>query len=93
LRPLDEFNQEDTELLICRVRIKLIIKARFFISLYHLQCLPLVRPIGEVEVVWLQNEFIMGYRDDVRVMYVFSYINFDEVVHIFDDIRTSGSLL
>jgi hypothetical protein len=35
----------------------------------------------------------MGYCDDNRAMYVSSYNNLDEVLHIFNDIRASGSLL
>jgi hypothetical protein len=102
---LDESNPEETELLIRRaqkedsnsviqrVRLKPLAKSRFSIPLCRLQCLPLVRPISEVDVVRLQNEFIMGYREGDRVMYVLPYNNLGEVLHVSDDIRTSWSPL
>jgi hypothetical protein len=61
--------------------------------LCRLQCLPLVRPISEVNVARLQNEFVMGYRDGDRAMYVSPYNNLDEVLHISDNIRASWSSL
>ena len=105
LRPLDESNPDETELLIWRtqkedsnvviqrVRIKPLVKSRFSIPLCRLQCLPLVRPISEVDVSRLQNEFVMGYRDGDRAMYVSPYNNLDEVLHVSEDIRASWSLL
>ena len=79
--------------MIHQVQIKPLIKSRFSIPLCRLQCLPLVRPISEVDVAWLQNEFVMGYRDGDRAMYVSPYNNLDEVLHVSDDIRTSWSSL
>ena len=105
MRPLDESNPDETELLIWRtqkedsnvviqrVRIKPLVKSRFSIPLCRLQCLPLVRPISEVDVSRLQNEFVMGYRDGDRAMYVSPYNNLDEVLHVSEDIRASWSLL
>jgi hypothetical protein len=78
---------------IHRVRIKPLAKSRFSIPLCRLQCLPLVRPISEVDVARLQNEFVMGYRDGDRAMYVSPYNNLDEVLHVSDDIRASWSSL
>ena len=46
--------------MIHHVQLKTLIKSCFSIPLYRLQCLPLVRPINEVDVVWLKNEFVMG---------------------------------
>jgi hypothetical protein len=50
-------------------------------------------PISKVDVVRLQNEFVMGYRDGDRAMYVSPYNNLDEMLHVFDDIRAFWSLL
>jgi hypothetical protein len=58
-----------------------------------LQCLPLVRPINEVDVARLQNKFIMGYRDDDCAIYVSPYNNLDEVLLVSDDIGASWSSL
>jgi hypothetical protein len=78
---------------IHRVHIKSLSKSRFSISLCRLQCLPLIRPINEVDVARLQNEFVMGYRDGDRAMYVSLYNNLDEVFNVSDDIRASWSSL
>jgi hypothetical protein len=64
-------------------------KSRFSIPLCRLQSLPLVRPISEVDVARLQNEFVMGYRDGDRAMYVSPYNNLDEVLHVTDEIRAT----
>ena len=85
--------KEDSNAVIHRVRMKPLIKSQFCIPLCRLQCLPLVRPISEVDVARLQNEFVMGYRDDDRAMYVAPYKNLDEVLHVSDDVRASWSLL
>jgi hypothetical protein len=79
--------------MIHRVCIKPFTKSRFSIPLCRLQCLPLVRPISEVDVARLQNEFVMGYRDGDRTMYVSPYNNLNEVLHVLDDIRASWSSL
>ncbi len=103
--PLEESNPEVTELeirksqkedsnsIIHRVRVKPLNKSRFSIPLCRLRCLPLVRPINEVEVSRLENEFVMGYRDGDRAMYVSSYNNLNEVLSVSDDIKASWSPL
>jgi hypothetical protein len=105
VRHLDESNAEETELeirrsqkedsigVIHRVCIKPLSKSRFSIPLCRLQCLPLVRPISEVDVARLQNEFVMGYYDGDRAMYVSLYNNLDEVFLVSDDIRASWNSL
>ena len=97
----DESNPEETELLIRRsqkedsnaiihrVRMRPLAKSRFSIPLCRLRCLPLVRPVSEVDVSRLENEFVMGYRDGNRAMYVSPYNNLDEVLQVSDDIRES----
>lgn len=103
MRPLEESNPDDTELeirkaqkddsnsVIQRVRIKPLNKSRFSIPLCRLQCLPLVRPINEVDVNRLENEFVMGYRDGDRALYVSPYNNLDEVLLVSDNIMASWS--
>jgi hypothetical protein len=61
--------------------------------LCRLQSFPLVRSISEVDVARLQNEFVMGYRDGYRAMYVSLYNNLDEMLLVSDDIRASWSSL
>ena len=56
--------KEGSNTVIYRVQIKPIRKSRFPIQL----CLPLVRPINEVDVGHLENEFVMEYHDGDRAM-------------------------
>jgi hypothetical protein len=101
VRPLDESNPDEAELLIWRgqkedsnavihrVRLKPLHKSRLSILLCRLRCLSLVRPINDVDVSRLENEFVMGYRDRDRALYVSIYNNHDEVLHVSDDIQSS----
>src|SRR5579875_3354213 len=88
---LQKSQKEDSIGVIQRLRIKSIGKSRFCIPLCRLRCLPLVRPINEVDVARLENEFVMGYRDGDRAMYVSPYNNLDEDLPIMDDIKASWS--
>ena len=45
-----------------------------------------------VDVVWLQNKFVMGYREDDHAIYVSPYNNLDEVFYVSEDVWTSWSL-
>jgi hypothetical protein len=48
-----------------------------------------MHPINEVDVSRLENEFVMGYRDGDRALYVSLYNNLDELLHVSDDIQSS----
>jgi hypothetical protein len=85
--------KQDSNTVIQRVRFKPLGKSRFSIPLCRLRCLPLVRPVNDVDVARLENEFVMGYRDGDRAMYVSIYNNLDEVLHVSDDIKSSWSPL
>jgi hypothetical protein len=52
--------KQDSNTVIQRVRFKTLAKSRFSIPLCRLRCLPLVRPINDVDVARLENEFVMG---------------------------------
>ena len=105
MRPLEESNPDDTELeirktqkvdsnsVIHRIRINPLNKSRFSIPLCRLRSLPLVRPINDVDVSRLENEFVMGYRDGDRALYVSPYNNLDEVLLVSDNIMASWSSL
>lgn len=58
---------------ISRLRIKPIEKSRLRIPLCRLSCYPKVRPIIETDVCKLANEFVKGYREGDRVLYVSPY--------------------
>jgi hypothetical protein len=85
--------KQDSNTVIQWVRFKPLGKSRFSIPLCRLRCLPLVRPVNDVDVARLENEFVMGYRDGDRAMYVSIYNNLDEVLHVSDDIKSSWSPL
>ena len=76
---------------INQLRIKPSSKSQFAILLCRLQCLPLVRPIREVNVERLQNDFVMGYWDGDRVLYVSAYNGEDVVSTVTEDICDSWS--
>ena len=44
--------------------------SRFSIHIYCLEPLPLVRPILEIDIQLLENEFVSWYREGDRVLYV-----------------------
>ena len=67
---LRKSQNEDSNGVIQRLRIKPTCKSRLSIPLCRLRVLPLVRPISEVEVQRLECEFVMGYREGDRVLYV-----------------------
>ena len=83
--------KEDSNVVIHWVRIKPLKKSRFFIPLCHLRCLPLVWLINKVDVSWLENEFVMDYRDSERAFYKSPYNNLEEILFVFDDIMASRS--
>jgi hypothetical protein len=85
--------KEDSNTVIHRVRLKPLGKSCFPIPLCRLRCLPLVRPINDIDVGRLENEFVMGYRDGDRALYISPYNNIDEVLYVTDDIKTSWSPL
>ena len=105
MRPLEESNPDDNELdirksqkddsnyVIHRVRINPLHNSRFSIPLCRLRCLPLVWPINDVDVSRLENEFVMGYRNSDRALYVSPNNNLDEVLFVSDNIMASWSSL
>ena len=90
---LRKTQKEDSNGVIQRLRIKPIVKSRFSILLCRLQCLPLVHPISEVEVQRLECEFVMGYREEDRVMYVLSFNDVSVDMSVSLDIVSSWSPL
>ena len=59
--------------LIGGLRLKPFSKSRFSIPLCRLIPLPIVRPILEIIVLFLGNEFVNGYREGDRILYVSLY--------------------
>ena len=74
-----EIRKKNSNAVIHRIWIKPLFKSRFVNSLCCLQCIPLIRPINEVDVARLENEFVMDYRDGDRALYVSLYNNLNEL--------------
>ena len=85
--------KSDSNSVINRLRIKPEAKSRFSIPLCWLRTLPLVRPINKVDVQRLENEFVTGYRDGDRVMYVSIYNDKAETLDVTSDMYDSWSSL
>ena len=85
--------KRDSNSVINRLRIEPKAKSRFKIPLCWLRTLPLVRPINEVDVQRLENEFVTGYCDGERVLYVSIYNDKAETLDIMSDMFDSWSSL
>ena len=83
--------KRDSNSVISRLRIKPEAKSRFKISLCRLRTLPLVRPINEVDVQQLENEFVTSYRDGNRVLYVSIYNDKAETLDVTSNMFDSWS--
>ena len=83
--------KRDSNSVINRLHIEPKAKSRFSIPLCRLCTLPLVRPINEVDVERLENEFVTGYRDGDRVLYVAIYNDKVETLDITSDMFDSWS--
>ena len=66
-------------------------KLHFSIPLCRLRTLPLVRPINEVDVQRLENEFVTSYRDGDQVLYVAIYNDKAETLDVTSDMYDSWS--
>ena len=85
--------KHDLNSVISRLCIKLEAKLWLKIPLCRLQPLPLMWPINNVDVQQLENEFVIGYRDGNRVLYVSMYNNKVESLDVSSDIFDSWSSL
>ena len=83
--------KRDSNSVISRLRIELEAKSRFKIPLCRLRTMPLVRPINEVDMQRLENEFVTGYRDDDWVLYVSIYNDKAETLDVTSDMFDSWS--
>ena len=63
----------DFNSVISNLRIKPIGKSRIFINICRLVSLAVVRHVLEVDVQLLESEFINGYREGDRILYVSVY--------------------
>jgi hypothetical protein len=65
-----KLEKTDFNSVINGLRIRPLSKSRLSIPICRLEPLPLVRPILEFDVQLLENEFLNGYREGDRVLYV-----------------------
>ena len=68
-------------------------KSRFKIPLCRFISLPFVRPINEVDVQRLENEFVNGYHEGDRCMCVSIYNNLSDTQEVTEEIMASWSPL
>ena len=66
-------HKTDFNSVINNLRIKPSGKSRISIPICRLVSLAVVRPVLEVDVQFLENEFINGYREGDRILYVSVY--------------------
>ena len=83
--------KRDSNSVISCLRIEPEAMSRFKIPLCRLRTLPLVRPINDVDVQRLENEFVTGYRDSDRVLYVSIYNDKAETLDVTSDMFDSWS--
>lgn len=67
----------DTIGLINTLRIQPIMKSRLEVPLCRMIVMDEVRPVGEIDVQRLESEFMNGYRDGDRVLYISPYNNLE----------------
>jgi hypothetical protein len=77
--------KSDYNTVISNLRTKPIKKSRFLIPLCRLKTYPKVRPIVDSNVGMLANEFVKGYREEDRVLYVSPFDITDKDLPVRDD--------
>ena len=82
-------HKEDSNAIINRLRIKLVEKSCLCIPLCCMIPFPLIRPINEVDVECLENEFFTSYRDGNHTMYVSIFNNHGQMVDVTDHLSSS----
>ena len=71
------------------VCIKREAKLQLKIPLCRLRALPLMRPINEVDMQQMENEFITSYRNGDQVLYVLMYNDKAKSLDVYNDISDS----
>ena len=77
--------KSDYNSVISQLRTKPIKKSRFLIPLCRLKSYPKVRPIVASDVEMLANEFVKGYREGDRVLYVSLFDMSDKDLEVRED--------
>ena len=81
--------KRDSNSVVNHLRIEPEAKSQFSNPLCRLRTLLLVRPINEVDVQRLENEFVTGNRDGDRVLYVAIYNDKAETLDVTTDLYDS----
>ena len=81
--------KNDLNSVINRLRVRPVEKSRIGIPLCRLRALPLVRPINLLDVQRLENEFVTGYQDGDRVLYVALHNHKDEDLKVTEAISST----
>jgi hypothetical protein len=83
----------DSIAVINNLRIKPSQKSRMLVPLCRMIPMAKVRPVGEVGVQHLEREFVKGYRDGDRVMYISMYNNDKQTRDVTDEVMAKWSPL
>ncbi len=81
----------DTNGLINDLRINLVKKSRLQVPLCRMLVMDEVRAVGELDVQRLESEFVNGYREGDRVLYISAFNNLDVSCDVTDEIVQSWS--
>jgi hypothetical protein len=73
------------------VRFQPLKKSRLLVLLYRMISMAKVRPVGEMGIQHLQREFVKGYRDGDRVMYISMYNNEELSSDVTEEVKADWS--
>lgn len=83
---IQRIQKSDNISVINQLRYRPFSKSRIHIPLCHLRALLIVRPINEMDVTKMENEFCNGYRKGNTVLYFSLYNDKDETLPLTPEI-------
>lgn len=81
----------DSISVINNLRFKPVKKSRLLVPLCRMISMAKVRPVGEMGVQHLEREFVKGYRDGDRVMYISMYNNDEMSSDVTEEVKAKWS--
>ncbi len=83
----------DSISVINSLRILPVRKSRLLVPLCRMIPMAKVRPVGEMGIQHLEREFVKGYRDGDRVLYISIYNNEEKSSDVSEEVKSSWSPL
>ena len=84
-------HKQDSNGVINKLRILPKTKSRILVPLCRMISMARVRPIGEMGVQHLEREFVKGYRDGDRVMYISIYDHEEKTADVTEETKAEWS--